>query len=87
MSRKIVNMHAARTCSSQLVARAERGERILIARAGTPVAELGPARHGRRSTLPPGDPLLDLDEFAVDGLGGKSTNAEIDCVLHLDSES
>lgn len=82
MSQKIVNMHAAKTRLSQLVARAEKGERILIARAGTPVAELGPARRSRRSALPPGDPLLNLDEFAVDGPGGKLTNAEIDRVLY-----
>jgi len=42
-----VNMHEATTRLSKLVELAERGERVLIARAGLPVAELvrvGPAR-------------------------------------------
>ena len=82
MTDKLVNIHAAKTRLSQLVARAEKGERITIARAGKPVAELGPPRRGRRSTLPADDPLLNLDEFAVEGPGGKLTNSEIDRVLY-----
>jgi prevent-host-death family protein len=45
-----VNMHEAKTRLSQLVELAERGERVVIARAGLPVAELvrlGPARADR----------------------------------------
>ena len=38
--RKPVNIHDAKTRLSQLVARAEAGEEIVIARAGTPVAKL-----------------------------------------------
>lgn len=82
MSEKIVNMHAAKTRLSKLVARAERGERIIIARAGKPVAELGPTQQARRGSLPPGDPLLNLDDFAVEGPGGELTNSEIDRVLY-----
>jgi prevent-host-death family protein len=82
MSRKVVNMHDAKSRLSQLVARAEKGERIVIARAGKPVAELGPAGKARRNSLPVTDPLLNLDEFAVDGPGGKLTNTEIDRVLY-----
>jgi prevent-host-death family protein len=37
-----VNIHAAKTHFSRLVERAARGEEILIARAGKPVAKLGP---------------------------------------------
>lgn len=82
MTDKVVNIHAAKTRLSQLVARAEKGERITIARAGKPVAELGPPRRGRRATLPADDPLLNLDKFAVEGPGGKLTNSEIDRVLY-----
>jgi prevent-host-death family protein len=82
MSEKVVNMHAAKTRLSQLVARAEKGERITIARAGKPVAELGPPRRARRAKLPPDDPLLNLDEFAVAGPGGTLTNADIDRTLY-----
>ncbi|MFT4009124.1 MAG: type II toxin-antitoxin system prevent-host-death family antitoxin [Nocardioidaceae bacterium] len=37
-----VNMHEAKTHLSRLVERVEQGERIVIARAGRPVAELRP---------------------------------------------
>ena len=37
-----VNVHEAKTHFSKLVARAMAGERIIIAKAGKPVAELGP---------------------------------------------
>jgi prevent-host-death family protein len=45
----MVNIHAAKTHFSRLVERAARGEEILIARAGKPLARLGPlAGAGRR---------------------------------------
>lgn len=78
----VVNIHDAKTRLSQLVARAERGERITIARAGKPVASLGPPPRAARATLPPDDPLLNLDTFAVDGAGGALENAEIDRILY-----
>jgi len=37
-----INIHDAKTRLSQLVERAEAGEEIVIARAGRPVARLGP---------------------------------------------
>ncbi len=77
-----VNIHAAKTQLLKRVARAERGERITIARAGKPVAQLVPLPRRKGAVLPPDDPLLNLDEFAVEGPGGKLTNAEIDRVLH-----
>lgn len=40
-----VNMHEAKTHLSRLVDQAERGERVIIARSGTPVAEVVPFRH------------------------------------------
>jgi prevent-host-death family protein len=83
MSDDIVNMHDAKTRLSQLVARAERGERITIARDGKPVAQLGPAPRQRRGTrLPEDEPLLNLDTFAVDGPGGGLTNEDIDRTLY-----
>jgi prevent-host-death family protein len=82
MSEKFVNVHAAKTQLSQLVARAERGERIIIARNGKPVAQLGPAPQVKRAALPPDDPLLNLDDFAIDGTGGALTNTDIDTILY-----
>jgi prevent-host-death family protein len=82
MSGKFVNVHAAKTRLSQLLARAERGERIIIARDGKPVAQLGPAPKAKRAALPPDDPLLNLGDFAIDGTGGTLTNTDIDRVLY-----
>jgi prevent-host-death family protein len=82
MSNDVVNIHDAKTRLSQLVARAERGERITIARAGKPVAQLGPAPRAKRAAVPPDDPLLNLDEFAVEGRGGPLTNEDIDRTLY-----
>ena len=65
-----------------MIARAERGERIIIARDGKPVAQLGPAPKAKRAELPPDEPLLNLGDFAVDGDAGASTNEEIDQVLY-----
>ena len=78
----IVNIHDAKTRLSQLVARAEKGERITIARDGKPVAQLGPARRLHRRALPDDEPLLNLDSFAVDGPGGELTNEDIDRTLY-----
>ena len=49
---RTVNIHAAKTQLSRLVDAAAAGEEILIARAGKPVARLGPlARPPQRRTL------------------------------------
>ncbi|MGA2015552.1 MAG: type II toxin-antitoxin system prevent-host-death family antitoxin [Opitutaceae bacterium] len=76
------NIHAAKSNLSRLVMRAEKGERITIARAGRPVAQLGPAAQSERPPLSPDDPLLNLDRFAADGPGGKMTNKDIDHLLY-----
>ena len=82
MPETIVNIHAAKTHLSQLIARAEKGERITIARAGKPVAQLGPAPKAKRSKLPPDDPLLRVEEYAVDGPGGPLSAREIDRIVY-----
>jgi len=82
MPETVVNIHAAKTQLSQLVARAEKGERITIARAGKPVAQLVPAPQRKRRKLPLDDPLLRVEEYAFDGPGGKLTNAEIDRIVY-----
>jgi prevent-host-death family protein len=77
-----INIHAAKSSLSRLVKRAEKGERITIARAGRPVAQLGPAYENEQAPLSPDDPLLNLESFAVAGPGGTLTNAEIDRLLY-----
>lgn len=82
MADTVVNIHEAKTRLSQLVARAERGEHITIARAGKPVARLGPPPRKRRSTVPADDPILNLDRFAIEGPGGALDNASIDRIVY-----
>jgi prevent-host-death family protein len=82
MSATVVNIHAAKSSLSRLVKRAEKGERITIARAGRPVAQLGPAPQTGQLKLSPDDPLLNLEKFAVSGPGGKMSNADIDHLLY-----
>jgi prevent-host-death family protein len=41
---KAVNVHEAKTHFSKLLARVERGEEVVIARAGAPIARLVPER-------------------------------------------
>ena len=52
------------------MARAERGERIIIARDGKAVAQLGPTPKARRAALSPDDSLLNLNDIALEGAGG-----------------
>ena len=82
MAETVVNIHAAKTQLSQLVARAEKGERITIARAGKPVAQLIPAPKRKRRKLPLDDPLLRVEEYAVDGPGGPLSAREIDRIVY-----
>jgi prevent-host-death family protein len=82
MPQTMVNIHAAKTSLSRLVARAQKGERIVIARNGKPVAQLGPAPKAGRRKLPPDDPLLNLDKFGFDGPGDRLTNKQIDRVIY-----
>lgn len=82
MAGTVINIHVAKTNLSQLVARAERGERITIARAGKPVAQLGPAPKMKRRQLPADDPLLNLEQWGFDGPGGSLGNDEIDRIVY-----
>ena len=59
-----VNIHEAKTHLSRLLQRAERGERIVIARAGRPIAVLGPIDQASRPRRSPGhEPLVVAADF------------------------
>lgn len=77
-----VNVHVAKTNLSHLLERVERGERITIARAGTPIAVIAPLPPAASPPLPPDDPLLRIEEYAVDGPGGKLSAREIDRIVY-----
>ena len=53
-SMQIVNIHEAKTHLSRLLEAVERGEQVVIARAGQPVATLTAYRPTRRQVAPPG---------------------------------
>ncbi|HEV8605274.1 MAG TPA: type II toxin-antitoxin system prevent-host-death family antitoxin [Tepidisphaeraceae bacterium] len=48
----VINVHQAKTSLSKLLARVERGEEIIIARSGKPVARLVPAQPPRGPRTP-----------------------------------
>lgn len=52
--RKPVNIHEAKTHLSRLVERTAKGEEIVIAKAGKPVAKLVPYREQLRARIPGG---------------------------------
>ena len=51
---QIVNIHEAKTHLSRLLEAVERGEEIIIARAGQPIATLTAYKPPRRKIAPPG---------------------------------
>lgn len=82
MSETIVNIRTAKKRLSQLVALAERGERITIARAGKSVAQLVAISIPGGRKLYPYDPLLNLDKFGFNGPGDKLTDEDIDRIVY-----
>lgn len=62
-----VNIHEAKTHLSRLLERVAAGERVVISKAGTPVADLVPHRHqpvvfgGLRDELRYDDSVFDVD--------------------------
>lgn len=58
-----------------------RGERLVLTYRGEPVARLEPVRSAA-TPVPDDDPLLHIDDFAVDGAGGDLANDEIDRLVY-----
>jgi prevent-host-death family protein len=58
----MVNVHEAKTHLSRLLARVEAGERIVIARAGKPIAVLSPVNE-RRPRRPGRERIVIHDDF------------------------
>lgn len=57
------------------------GERFVLTYRGEPVARLEPVRP-MASDVPDDDPLLRIEDFAIDGAGGTLTNDDIDRVIY-----
>lgn len=60
---KVVNIHEAKTNFSRLVDRARNGERVVIGKAGVPVAVLGPIEGGGRKRVPGHDHVIIHPDF------------------------
>ncbi len=58
----VVNVHEAKTHLSRLLAKVEAGERIVIARAGRPIAVLSPVHHPR-PRKPGNEHIVIRDDF------------------------
>lgn len=82
MRSKSVDIEHARTHLARLIARVERGERIVIARAGKPVAELRLVRKTAKRSAPLDEALLRVKEYGYDGPVGPTSNRDIDRVVY-----
>lgn len=82
MKTTTVNVHDAKTQLSKLIARAEKGERITIARAGKAVAELGPVPRRKRGPRAAIDPLLEVDEYSYTGAVAQLSNRDMDTLIY-----
>lgn len=78
MSDRTVDIRDAKTQVLRLIARAERGERIVIVPAGKPVAELRPPRKVKKGSKALDDPLLRVDEYSYDGPIGPAADDDIE---------
>ena len=58
-----------------------RGERFLLTYRGRPIARLEPVPATPVGRLED-DPLMRVDDFAVDGPGGRVSNAEMDRIVY-----
>jgi prevent-host-death family protein len=66
MASKQVNLYEAKTQLSSLVDRAAKGEEIVIAKAGKPMAKLVPAAPELKAARKPGQNLLGVTYIADD---------------------
>ena len=77
---KTLSMLEFRRNAKRALDAVRRGERLLLTYRGEPVARLEPVR--RATPVSDDDPLLRVDDFAVDGAGGPLTNVDIDRVVY-----
>lgn len=78
---KTVSMLEFRRNAQRTLKAVLRGERFLLTYRGKPVARLEPVRP-ESAEVPEDDPLLRVDDFAVDGAGGPLGNEEIDRLIY-----
>lgn len=82
MNEKTVNIRYAKIQLSRLIARVERGERIVTAPAGKPVAALRPGLKVETRSRPLDDPLLRVEEYGYDDPIAPTTNEDVDRTVY-----
>jgi antitoxin (DNA-binding transcriptional repressor) of toxin-antitoxin stability system len=75
-----ITMMDLRRHARRALAALRRGERLLLSYRGQPVARLEPVG-AEAGAVKDDDPLLRIDDFAVDGPGTPLSNAEIDRIV------
>ncbi len=78
---KTITMLELRRDSRRWLEAVRNGERFILTFRGQPVARLEPVEL-EPTHVPADDPLLRIDDFAVDGAGGDLDNEEIDRVVY-----
>ena len=78
---KTVTMLEFRRDARRTLEAVRRGERFLLTYRGKPVARIEPAGQGA-AEVPKDDPLLRVDDYAIDGPGGPLANAEVDRLVY-----
>jgi antitoxin (DNA-binding transcriptional repressor) of toxin-antitoxin stability system len=67
--------------SKDVLSAIQRGESLILTYRGKPIARLEPILESP-PPIPPDDPLLNIDDWAVDGPGGDLTNEEMDRIIY-----
>lgn len=80
----VVNIHEAKTHLSRLLEAVERGEEVVIARAGQPIATLVAYRPPRRKIAPPGG--MEGEIWMADDFD-EPVNDLFDCLKDDESET
>jgi prevent-host-death family protein len=78
---KTLSMLEFRRNARRILEAVRRGEPMLLTYRGEPIARLEPVR-AAAGAVPDDDPLLRVDDFAVDGAGGPLPNDEIDRLVY-----
>ncbi len=78
---KTITMLEFRRDARRALDAVRRGERLLLTYRGKPVARLEPVGHDIPA-VPEDDPLLHVDDYAIDGPGGPLANEDIDRLVY-----
>ncbi|MQA90823.1 MAG: type II toxin-antitoxin system prevent-host-death family antitoxin [Gemmatimonas sp.] len=78
---KTLSMLEFRRNARLVIEAVQRGECLILTYRGKPVARLEPVRP-EATAIPEDDPLFRIEDYAVDGAGGRLPNDEIDRLIY-----